>query len=70
MLNLPGRIAVKMPTWLDMDPDGKPIDEVGVAPDVPVKAKPSDFRGGDPVLEAALERLRKIPKEEREPGKR
>ncbi|MHC5010857.1 MAG: S41 family peptidase [Planctomycetota bacterium] len=53
-------IAVNLPRWLDMDPDGNPIEHVGVAPEKRVDAAPSDFTPEhDPVLEAALSRLRR-----------
>jgi hypothetical protein len=58
-LHLPGRITVNMPRWLDMDPSGQPIDEVGVKPDVLVRPALDEFRNDDPVMRAALERLRK-----------
>jgi C-terminal processing protease CtpA/Prc len=70
LLNLPGRITVRMPRWIDMDPEGNPIEHVGVAPDVPVETKWGDFGSADPVLEAALSKLREIPEKERKPGKR
>lgn len=70
LLDLPGNIVVRMPRWLDMDPDGNPIDEVGVAPDVQIDTKWGDFRSADPVLEAALKRLRETPEADRKPGKR
>lgn len=59
-LELAGGIAVNLPRWLDMDPSSKPIDLVGVAPAVPVKASAKDFTDThDPVIEAALDLLRK-----------
>ena len=52
-------IVVNLPRWIDMDPKGKPIDAVGIAPRVKIDAPPEDFRGEqDPVLTAALARLR------------
>jgi C-terminal processing protease CtpA/Prc len=61
-------IIVNVPQWIDMDPHGKPIDVVGVAPQVKVEAQPKDFKGNrDPVLTAALERLRTRLKTERSP---
>lgn len=69
-LDLPGGIQVNLPRWNDMDPEGKPIEDVGFAPDVAVKADAAEFTDErDPVLEAALERLRKLPKAKRKPGK-
>ena len=71
VLPLPKKIEVSLPRWLDMGPDGKPIDAVGVQPAVRVDAAPEAFtETSDPVLEAALEHLRKIPVGERKPGKR
>jgi len=61
-------IVVNLPRWIDMDPQGKPIDAVGVPPRVKIEAKPEDFRGDrDPVLTAALENLRGRPKAEATP---
>ena len=52
-------IVVNLPRWIDMDPDGKPIDFVGISPRIKIDAKPEDFSGErDPVLSAALENLR------------
>jgi hypothetical protein len=62
-------IVVNLPRWIDMDPQGKPIDVVGVAPRVKIDAQPKDFSGThDPVLTAALERLRTRPKAAAPPG--
>ena len=64
-------ISVGLPRWLDLGPDGKPFDKVGIEPKVRVPAKPEDFGDEtDPVLKAALEHLRKAPEAERKPGKR
>ena len=53
-----------------MDPDGRPIEHVGVAPEVPLDFEPAEFTTtDDPVLSAALARLRKTPKAQRKPGK-
>ncbi len=71
VLPLPEKIEVSLPRWLDMGPDGKLIDAVGVQPKVRVDAAPRAFtETSDPVLEAALKYLRKIPPDERKPGKR
>jgi len=71
LLELEGGIKVNMPTWIDMDPAGNPIENVGIAPKVKIEAKPEEFTAvKDPVLDAALELLRKAPKAERKPGKR
>jgi C-terminal processing protease CtpA/Prc len=63
-------IVVNLPRWIDMDPAGKPIDFVGVSPQIKVEAKPDEFSGGrDPVLSAALEQLRTRAKLEQVPAK-
>ena len=70
-IELEGGILVNLPRWNDMDPAGNPIENVGVSPEVKVEAKPEEFTAvKDPVLDAALELLRKIPDAERKPGKR
>jgi C-terminal processing protease CtpA/Prc len=52
-------IVVNLPRWLDLLPDGTPLERHGVPPDVSVDAAPADFtETRDPVLEAALARLR------------
>jgi len=52
-------ITVNLPRWLDMDPDGNPIEHVGVKPQRSVPARPGDFTAErDPVLQAALRRLK------------
>ena len=54
-----------------MDPEGKSIEVVGVAPKVKIDAQPAEFTAvKDPGLDAALEHLRKIAKKDRKPGKR
>lgn len=60
LVECPGGITVRMPTWLDMDPDGRPIEHVGIRPDRVIDAKPEEFTPEkDPVLEAAFEFLAK-----------
>jgi hypothetical protein len=68
-VDLPGGIAVNVPTWNDMTPDGTPIEDAGVQPEVPVKAAPDAFDSKDPVMEAALALLRKIPSGSRHAGR-
>jgi hypothetical protein len=63
-------VTVNLPTWQDMDPAGKPIEHVGIQPAVKVDSPPEAFTGKtDPVLAAALARLRKTPSAQRAPGK-
>jgi C-terminal processing protease CtpA/Prc len=62
-------ITVNLPRWLDLLPNGNRLDTVGVSPDVRVEAGPGEFfNESDPVLEAALKRLRALPEAERQPG--
>lgn len=62
-------IVVNLPRWLDMDPDGRPIDGVGIGPAERVEATSyTEFRGADPVFDAALKLLEK--KKGRKPGRR
>src|SRR5262249_2699476 len=68
-VDLPGGIAVNVPTWNDLTPEGTPIEDVGVQPEVPVKAAPDAFDAKDPVMETALALLRKVPAASRHPGK-
>lgn len=52
-------ITVNLPRWNPLDAAGKPFDAAGIAPDVAIKAGEDAFRDNrDPVLEAALKRLR------------
>lgn len=64
-------IVVNLPTWLDMDPAGKPIEHAGVEPEVKLDVPATSFSDvNDPVLEKALELLRKPAPGGRKPGKR
>ena len=70
-LELPGEIVVNLPRWIDLDPDGKSIEDVGIAPAVKLSAAPDTFTDKkDPVLAAALEKIRKMPAAKRKPAKR
>jgi hypothetical protein len=70
-IELEGGIQVNLPRWNDMDPQGKPIENVGIAPKLKIEAKPEEFTAlKDPVLDAAFEYLRKLPRAQRKPGKR
>lgn len=50
-------IEIRLPSWIALDANGTPFEGPGIAPDVLVEAAPS-AEAGDPVLAAALERLR------------
>ena len=70
-ISLPGGIRVNVPRWLDLGPDKKAFENVGIKPDAAIATQPRDFTvERDPVLEAALKQLRKTPSKNREPGKR
>ena len=70
-IRLAGEISVYLPRWIDMDPAGKPIDTVGVEPKAKLSFAPAEFTATfDPVLDAALKKLRETPAEARKPGRR
>lgn len=53
-------ITVNLPRWLDLLPDGTPIERHGVLPDVPLEHPSTAFTDvADPVIEAAVARLTK-----------
>ena len=61
MLNLPAGVTVSIPRWIDCLPDGTPLDERGVLPDIPFEAEPGAFEGErDDLLVDAIERLRSV----------
>jgi len=55
---LPNGVTVYLPSWKSMQPNGSPIEGVGIAPDVRVRTLERSFLKSDPVLEAALKLLR------------
>jgi C-terminal processing protease CtpA/Prc len=64
-----GNITVNLPRWLDLLPNGEPLDKAGAPPDVPVNVSADEFTNEtDPVLQAALTRLREILEGDRLPG--
>ncbi|QDV50480.1 S41 family peptidase [Gimesia fumaroli] len=63
-------IIVNLPRWIPLDVNGKSFDTVGVPPDIKVQAAPNEFtRTEDPVLTAALKRLRKQVQDQSEGSK-
>jgi hypothetical protein len=69
-LELAGGIEVNLPRWIDMDPDGKCFEDVGIAPEVKVPAGEGAFTDKkDAVLTAALEKIRKMPGGKRKPAR-
>jgi C-terminal processing protease CtpA/Prc len=54
---LPG-LVVLLPSWQALRPDGSAIEGEGIEPHVHVAATAAELATGDPVLTAALARLR------------
>jgi hypothetical protein len=62
IIQLPLGVTVSVPRWIDYLPDGTPLDEKGVAPQLPFVGTPESFQGErDDLLSAALERLKQVP---------
>ena len=62
IVNLPLEMTVSVPQWIDYLPDGTPLDERGVQPQIPFTPAPSAFEGDrDDLLAAALARLSEAP---------
>jgi hypothetical protein len=51
-------LTVYFSSWVDMLPDGQPIEGVGIAPDTRVEALKSSYATADATLEKGLETLR------------
>jgi len=54
---VPG-LAVQLPSWRALRPDGTCFEGEGIAPMIPVAALPAQLAAGDPILDEALLRLR------------
>lgn len=52
-------VTVFLPSWKDLTADGRELEGIGITPDVEVNASASEFKDTDPVLNAALEHLRR-----------
>ncbi|MGE0481242.1 MAG: S41 family peptidase [Phycisphaerae bacterium] len=52
-------VTVWLPSWKDLMPDGTLLEGRGVSPDVRVDGRAAVFEKSDPVLDAALEELRR-----------
>jgi C-terminal processing protease CtpA/Prc len=62
LVRLPLGITVSVPQWIDYLPDGMPLDERGIEPEVPFVGTANAFQGErDELVTAALQRLRKVP---------
>ncbi|MCY2960488.1 MAG: S41 family peptidase [Planctomycetota bacterium] len=69
-LDAGGGILVNVPRWNDLDPSGKPIEDVGLPPKVPFVPTPTSFTSDtDGLVSSALDRLRKQAKGVRRAGK-
>jgi C-terminal processing protease CtpA/Prc len=60
-VRLANDVVVNLSSWRDLLPDGTCFEGMGIAPDIEVPAKPGDFAGRDPVLEAAIAYLSAKP---------
>jgi carboxyl-terminal processing protease len=61
-VNLPTGIEISLPRWIDLLPDGMPLDERGVKPDVYFPSKQDYFEGDrDDLLRKAVDKLTKQP---------
>lgn len=70
-IELDGGIAVNLPRWKALDAESQPFEDVGLAPTIELVPEPAAFhRGPDPLMAAALARLRALPEGERRPGRR
>jgi C-terminal processing protease CtpA/Prc len=57
---LPGlAVTVWYSRWVDLMPDGTPIEGAGIAPEIAVEAPPGAYKEKDPTWERAVEVLRK-----------
>jgi C-terminal processing protease CtpA/Prc len=62
LLELPVGVTVSLPRWIDYLPDETPLDERGVQPQLPFVPGDGAFEGErDDLLQAALDRLRRVP---------
>ena len=52
-------VTVYLPSWKAMLPDGSVFEGQGIAPDISVSTTPAALQKRDPILQAALEHLRK-----------
>lgn len=48
-------VTAVLSSWYDMTPAGTVVEDRGIAPDVEIKTKPTDFASDDPVIKAARE---------------
>ncbi|MEN6385781.1 MAG: S41 family peptidase [Phycisphaerales bacterium] len=61
-VELSGGVKVSLPQWIDFLPDGTPLDEKGIKPDIAFSANPESFKANrDDLLSASVERLKKEP---------
>ena len=61
-IKLPLDMSVGLPVWIAYLPDGTPLDERGIQPQIKFEPQPGAFEGDrDDLLAVALERLRQAP---------
>jgi C-terminal processing protease CtpA/Prc/outer membrane lipoprotein-sorting protein len=61
-VNLPSGIRISLPRWIDLLPDGTPLDQHGIKPDVFFASEPDYFKGDrDDLLRKAVDKLTKQP---------
>lgn len=65
---LPNGVKALIPSWKSLTPEGACIETKGITPDIHVPSKGVNFAEEDPVLEAALDYLRKIRRNESRQG--
>jgi hypothetical protein len=58
-LDLGNGVVAFVPSWKDLRLNGTCLEGEGFAPDIAVKTMPQDFEKGDPVVETALQLLRR-----------
>jgi hypothetical protein len=62
IVNLPLEMTVRVPKWIDYRPDGTPLDERGITPQIVFTPATNDFDGvHDGLLASALEQARRAP---------
>lgn len=61
-IELPAKISISLPQWIDLLPDGRLLEERGIEPDVKFPTKAEYFEGDrDDLLKAAIEKMSKEP---------
>lgn len=61
---LPNGVTIVVPSWQALLADGKCFEGVGVSPDIELAVESAELDRRDPILERALEVLRKEARKE------